>query len=141
MAETQDGGRPASLATLFGKHQIASAVTTAVDFLVMILLVSVVGTSAEIGTACGAATGAIVNFALGRHFTFRATGGTAHGQFARYALVSAASLGLNTLGVHLIIRVIPPQFYVVARVITATLVSFLWNFPMHRYFVFRVTRS
>jgi putative flippase GtrA len=141
---TEGGRRPASLAALFGKHQIASVVTTAIDFCVMIVLVSVVGTNAELGTACGAGTGAVVNFTLGRHFTFqatdKATNGTAHGQFVRYVLVSAASLGLNTLGVHLFMRAIAPGYYVIARVITATLVSFLWNFPMHRYFVFREGR-
>jgi putative flippase GtrA len=135
-----EGRARVSLAALLGKHQLASAVTTAIDFAAMIVLVSVVGISAEAGTACGAGTGAVVNFTIGRHFTFRATGGAAHGQAVRYALVSAASLGLNTLGVHLIILVVAPHFYVVARAVTATLVSFLWNFPMHRYFVFRVTR-
>jgi putative flippase GtrA len=137
MAETKPH---VGLATLFGKHQLASVITTVVDFLVMIALVSVVGLSAEVGTACGAASGAIVNFIIGRHFTFRATGHAAHSQAARYALVSACSLGLNTLGVHIMIAVIPPQFYVVARAITAALVSFLWNFPMQRYFVFKVNR-
>ena len=27
--------------------------------------------------------------------------------------------------------------YVLARLIVGTLVGFVWNFPMHRYFVFR----
>ncbi len=136
MAETEPPR--VGLATLFGKHQLASAVTTAIDFAVMILVVSVLGANAETGTACGAATGAVVNFAIGRHYTFRATGGLAHRQFIRYVAVSACSLGLNTLGVHFIIRIIPPQFYVFARAVAATLVSFLWNVPMHRYFVFRI---
>ena len=137
MAETE---RPVGLATLFGKHQLASVVTTAIDFMVMIVVVSVIGANAETGTACGAGTGAVVNFAIGRHYTFRATTGAAHHQFLRYVIVSVCSLGLNTLGVHLMIKVIPPQFYVFARAVVATLVSFLWNFPMHRYFVFRENR-
>jgi putative flippase GtrA len=128
--------RRTSTIALLGKHQLASIVATLVDYLVMIAMVSLVGWTPVEGTVVGAATGAGVNFTLGRHFTFRATHARAHGQALRYFFVSLASLGLNALGEHLLAEVVGLQ-YVIARLITGLLVSFLWNYPMHRYFVFR----
>jgi putative flippase GtrA len=121
---------------LLGKHQIASMVATGVDYLVMIAMVSVLGLTPVEGTVIGASTGALTNFTIGRHFTFQATHDRAHGQLLRYALVSGVSLGLNALGEHLLAMQLGLQ-YVIARVIIGTLVSFAWNYPMHRYFVFR----
>ena len=97
---------------------------------------SILGLTAVEGTVIGASTGAITNFTMGRHFTFRATRGNARSQLFRYLLVSAASLGWNALGEHLLANILGLQ-YVIARLITGTLVGFVWNFPMQRYFVFR----
>ncbi len=128
--------RKTSIVKLLGKHQLASIVATVFDYSVMITMVSIVGLSAVQGTVIGASTGAITNFTMGRHFTFRAANRGARGQLIRYALVSAASLGWNALGEHLL-AVVLGIHYVLARLITGTLVGFIWNFPMQRYFVFR----
>jgi len=128
--------RKTSIVKLLGKHQLASIVATVVDYSIMITMVSILGLTAVEGTVIGAASGAITNFTMGRHFTFRATNRGARGQLFRYLLVSAASLGWNALGEHLL-AVVLGIHYVVARLITGTLVGFIWNFPMQRYFVFR----
>jgi len=121
---------------LLGKHQFASIVATAIDYSLMIVMVSVVGLTAVEGTVIGAACGATANFTLGRYFTFRAAHRRPEGQAFRYILVSAASLGWNALGEHLL-AVVLGLHYVIARLITGTLVSFLWNYPLQRYFVFK----
>jgi putative flippase GtrA len=128
--------RPTSAIKLLGKHQLASIIATIVDYSVMIAMVSLLGLTAVEGTVIGASSGAITNFTLGRHFTFGATRGSARSQLARYLLISAASLGWNALGEHLLANILGIQ-YVIARLITGTLVGFVWNFPMQRYFVFR----
>ena len=125
-----------SSGVVFGKHQLSSVLATTVDYCMMIILVSIAGLSPVLGTIFGAASGATANFTLGRHFTFRATHDHAHGQAFRYLLVSAASLGFNALGEHLFAVVLGLQ-YVVARLIIGTLVGCIWNYPMHRYFVFK----
>jgi putative flippase GtrA len=121
---------------LLGRHQLASIAATVVDYLTMIFMVSVVGLGPVVGTVIGAACGAVTNFTLGRHFTFRVADGGVRGQLVRYLLVSAMSLGWNALGEHLLAVMLGVQ-YVIARLIVGTVVGFVWNFPMHRYFVFR----
>lgn len=124
------------LFALLGRHQIAAVLSTIVDFTVMVLLVEVVGVRPFLATLGGAASGAFTNFQLGRHWIFAAREEHAAPQALRYALVSAASAGLNALGeyvAHDLLRV----DYLAARVVIAVAVSMLWNFPMHRHFVFR----
>ena len=80
--------------------------------------------------------GAVTYFLLGRAWIFRRQSGHWAAQAARYALVSAASAGLNTLGEHLVHDVARLQ-YLLARGLVALVVSLVWNFPMQRRFVFR----
>jgi putative flippase GtrA len=121
---------------LLGKHQLSALAATVVDYGVMIALVELLRLGPAASTALGAACGALVNFTLGRTWIFRSTGVAAHRQLWRYALVSAASLGLNTLGVHVFATLLGVH-YLAARLGTGLAVSVLWNFPMQRHFVFR----
>jgi putative flippase GtrA len=129
------GTRP-RLLTLLGRHQIASLVSTAVDFGLMVLAVELLHLPAAIATLLGATCGAITNFQLGRHWIFEARHEGAGSQAVRYALVSGASAGLNALGEYAAHDVLGLQ-YLAARAIVAVAVSLFWNFPMHRHFVFR----
>jgi putative flippase GtrA len=120
------------------KHQTGAAISTAIDFAVMWLLVESHMLSPVLATAVGALCGAITNFSLGRRWIFvQGRGSVAFGnQVARYLLVSGVSLVWNTLGEALLYRGFGFQ-YVLARVIVAVFVSVGWNYPMHRWFVFR----
>lgn len=124
-----------ALVATFLRHQANSLVATAVDFSLMIALVNIAGVSPTVATAFGAACGACVNFLLGRIWVFRATDGTAIPQAGRYALVSAGSLLLNTMAMHIFTGVLHVP-YVAARVVISFVVSVLWNFPLQRTFVF-----
>jgi putative flippase GtrA len=125
-----------SLAQMLGRHQIASILSTAVDFGTMTLVVELAGASAVVGTLLGASLGALTNFQLGRHWTFGATQSPVAGQALRYALVSGGSAGLNALGEHGLHDRLGLN-YLLARVLVAVLVSLLWNFPLQKRFVFR----
>jgi putative flippase GtrA len=122
-----------------GRHQIGAVAATAVDFVTMILCVHG-GASPVAGTAVGASLGAVTNFSLGRKWIFPRQTGRVAGQVSRYALVSAASAGWNVLGEHLVHDRAHVQ-YVLARMLVAVAVSVLWNFPMHRQFVFQARHS
>jgi putative flippase GtrA len=118
------------------KHLASTVPTVCADFGVMIALVRFAHASPVVATVFGALSGAATNFTLGRRWTFRATDVAPAGQAARYAIVSAASLGWNALGEYGFATVLGLQ-YVVARALVAVAVSLLWNYPLQRYFVFR----
>ena len=118
------------------RSQIASLVATVVDFTSLIFLVEIGRVWYVAATATGALSGAIVNFILGRRWSFMAEHGTIGGQIIRYGAVSALSLVLNSLGVYLLTGYLEIH-YVISRAITAILVGLLFNFPLHRRFVFR----
>lgn len=119
-----------------GRSQIASLTATVVDFCTLIFLVEIGHVWYVAATATGALLGAIINFILGRHWTFEADHEAVHGQAVRYTAVSAASLALNSLGVYLLTDYIGLH-YAISKTITAFLVGILFNFPLHRRFVFR----
>jgi putative flippase GtrA len=127
-----------SLIGLLGRHQVASILSTAVDFGVMTLAVELIHLPAVPATVLGASSGAVTNFQLGRHWVYSAGGDHAAPQAMRYAIVSAASAGLNALGEYGLHDRLGLHYFL-ARAIVAVAVSLLWNFPMQRYFVFRST--
>ncbi len=123
-------------AGLLSKHLVASLLATGVDFALMMLLVDLAGLGAEVATLAGALLGGITNFMLGRTWVYRAAGARAPAeQAARYAVVSAASAGLNALGEHVVLAWAGTH-YAAARVVVSVLVSVAWGYPMQRYVVF-----
>jgi putative flippase GtrA len=117
------------------RHHATSLVTTGVDYMCMIACVELLGLAPVPATVVGALTGAVTSFTLGRLFTYRAREVSVAGQSWRYALVSGASLVLNAAGEHLFSDILGLQ-YLLARVITSTIVSNAWNYPLQRFFVF-----
>jgi putative flippase GtrA len=117
------------------RHYLSSIAATAVDYVTMVALVEGFHLDPVPATALGATTGALTNFTLGRVYTYRATDHPVGGQAWRYALVSAASLGLNAAGEYLFNHVVGLQ-YMLARLVTSFVVSTAWNYPLHRFFVF-----
>jgi putative flippase GtrA len=117
------------------RSQIASLTATVVDFTTLIFLVEIGHVWYVAATAIGTFLGAVVNFMLGRHWSFVAHHEAVRGQAIRYALVSAVSLVLNSLGVYLLTDHLKIH-YAISKAITAFLVGVLFNFPLHRWFVF-----
>lgn len=116
---------------------MTAIVSTIVDYTVMVSLVELAHLSPVAATPIAAFCGAVTNFTMNRRFTYRAAPqGAVHGQLFRFILVSGCSLGLNTLGEFLFLK-IPHLHYFLARVITSTIVSNVWNYPLLRFFVFR----
>jgi putative flippase GtrA len=110
-------------------------ISTAIDYAVMVACVEFAGIGPVPATAIGALGGAITNFTVNRTFTYRAASVAMRRQVWRFGLVSAASLGLNTLGEYLL-HSLAGLHYFPARVITSVIVSNAWNYPMLRFFVF-----
>jgi putative flippase GtrA len=124
------------LIELLARHQTGAITATAVDFLMMIGWVELAHGSPVTAVAVGATCGGVTSFLLGRRWIFRVTDRSAAAQALRYGLLSASSMGLNSLGEYLLLRALGLP-YVLTRLMVAALVGLCWNFPLQRYFVFR----
>ena len=100
---------------------MTAVISTVVDYSVMISAVEFVGIGPVPATPIAAFAGAVTNFTLNRNFTYQAAQNPIGGQLWRFVLVSGCSLGLNTLGEYLLLK-IPHLHYFVARVIASTII-------------------
>ena len=122
------------------RHHTTAVISTIVDYSVLVGVVELAHLDPVAVTPIAAFAGAVTNFTLNRRFTYRANNRPIRGQLLRFVLVSGCSLGLNTLGEFLFLKV-PHLHYLLARVITSIIVSNVWNYPMLRFFVFSERRS
>lgn len=122
-----------------GLNLLASALATAVDFVIAVFLVHDLGLSPTLATAAGASVGALTSFGLNRMVTFRSRDESLP-QLGRYALVSLGSLGLNSGGVGLLLS-LPGLPYVLAWWLVRAAVFALWNYPLHKEYVFGAHRQ
>jgi hypothetical protein len=91
--------------------------------------------AATTGTAFGALLGAVVNFLLNRHWSFRVAHMRFSHQALKYFIVSAISLFLNVAIVYLLHERIQ-LFFLWARIVSGVSIGVLFNYPLHKYFVF-----
>jgi putative flippase GtrA len=124
----------------FSYSQLASFVASGVDFGLLFLLVEAFGVWYVVAVAVGALAGAITNFVMNRHLSFKAAGAGWHGQAFRYAVTSGASLLLNTGGTWLVTERAGIH-YGVSAIAVSLLVGWLFNYPMQRYWVFAARES
>lgn len=103
---------------------------------VMFGLVELLGVWYVLATALGALTGAVVNFLLGRFWSFEAQDKPPQGQAFRYAVVSVGSLLLNAGGVYAITEWGGLK-YGYSKLIVSLLIGFFFNFPLQRHYVFK----
>jgi putative flippase GtrA len=117
------------------RSQIASLTATVVDFGSLIALVEIGRVWYVAATATGALLGALINFILGRHWSFMAEHAAVREQAIRYAAVATVGLVLNSLGVYLLTDHLAIH-YPISKTTTAFMVGLLYNFPLQRGFVF-----
>ncbi len=87
--------------------------------------------------ASGALLGALIDFSIKRHWAFlRGQIGSVHGEALRYVAASGLSLGWNLLVAFLLVN----RLHIAAVpgvIIASVMVGVAWNYPVHRYVVFR----
>jgi putative flippase GtrA len=120
----------------FSRAGVSALVATLMDFGTLVGVVEGLHLHYPAGVALGAFAGACSNFFLNRHWAFEAGSLPLPGQAFRYALVSAGSLGLNVLGVTIWTEGAQVP-YIASKILTAILVGVLYNYPLHRNFVYR----
>lgn len=111
------------------------AVATAVDVSVLVLMVQHERPIA-VAAFCGAAAGAVMNFALNKYIAFRDRSSITIHQLARFGLVAVATATLMALTMHLVaVQLGVP--YLLAKLICAVAVFVAWTYPAQRRLVFR----
>ncbi len=123
----------------FVRANLSSTIASGLDYLLVTGLV-LAGVHYLAAATAGAVTGAVADFSLKRHWAFhRAVKGTVQREGLRYLAVSGASLALNLALAYALVDGL--RLPAVPGVIAASLVVGLaWNYPLHRYYVFRTSR-
>jgi putative flippase GtrA len=124
----------------FVRANLSSTVATAIEWVLVTGLV-ILRMHYLAAAALGAASGAVTDFSLKRHWAFdRMAKGGLHHEGVRYLLVSGGSLVWNLACAYLLVeRFGSPK---VPGVIAASVVvGFLWNYPLHRHYVFRPAQA
>lgn len=134
----------------FLKAILTAQFASVADFLVTVVLSSLLGVYYVVATAIGAVCGGITNCILNYRWVFPISDSRKRYIAAKYLFVWVCSLLLNTsltyeltewlrgtsfvvaiLGVH------NDQIYIASKIIVAVLVAFCWNYQMQRVFVYR----
>lgn len=118
----------------FIKGQLSAGVATGVHWMTVSVLIfqQVFYVQAVI---IGSAAGAITDFAIKKWWVFGTDIRRSHHEVLRYAMVSGASAMLNGGVVYALVEWL--GFHKAPSVgIASVLVGVLWNYPMHRLFVF-----
>jgi len=123
-----------SIEGAFSRFVLVGAVATAAQYLLLVALVDLFGSSAILASAISYAASTLLNYALNRRFTFSSQ--RAHGiALPRFLLVAATGLGLNT-GIMWLLTAGVGLYYLLAQVF-ATGVVLVWNFVLNNYWTFR----
>lgn len=113
---------------------VVGAVTTALQYLVLVIAVEFFATRADLGSALGYLFSAGVSYVANRRYTFNSDAPHAQAAF-RFVVILLAGLTLNTLCMSLLAEHwgVP---YIAAQLI-ATAIATVWNFLGHALWSFR----
>ncbi len=120
----------------FLKAQVSSALSTAVDFTLTILLKELLGAYYMAASVTGTICGGITNFLLGRNWTFASREQAVTEQMIRYIMVWVGNLGLNALIVYVCTDFIEIKYWV-SKIMASLIVGVGYNYVLQKVFVFR----
>lgn len=105
------------------------------DVAVLVLLVEH-GAPVAGAAFCGAASGAVTNFALNKYVAFRDRSPITGRQLARFGLVAVAAAMLMAIAMQLVAVELGVP-YLIAKLVCAAAVFAVWTYPAQRRLVFR----
>lgn len=136
----------------FLRSIVSSQAASWVDMGLAFALFAWLGFSAVWATAIGTVCGGVVNCVINYKFTFHADGVDWRAVMVKYAMIWLGSALLNTFGTDGLYYLLcrwdwleeigfrRDGYFAAARLIVSLLVSWFWNFPMQKYFVYSTTR-
>jgi putative flippase GtrA len=114
---------------------VGGAVGSMLDVAVLVLLVEH-GVPVAGAAFCGAASGAVTNFALNKYVAFRDRSPINGRQLARFGLVAVAAAMLMAIAMQLVAVELGVP-YLIAKLVCAAAVFAVWTYPAQRRLVFR----
>ncbi len=109
------------------------AVGTAAHFLTLILLVEAAGVSAVWATTAGFMVGALINYFLNYHLTFKSDKAH-HEAMLKFFTVALVGAGMNMLIMYIGVDVLV-QYYLLVQVAASSIVL-LWTFSANKLWTF-----
>ena len=120
------------VATQFATFATFGAVSTVVQYAILIVLVQLGAAPPPLASGTGFTAGAVVNYILNRRFTFRSN--VRHGvALPRFVSVAAGGLLLNTLVLTALIWL---RWHYITAQVFATCIVLGWNFGLNRSWTF-----
>lgn len=124
----------------FLKAQVAAFLGGITDYGLMILLTEVFKLHFTFSILISGTVGAIINFSINRFWVFKNQSGYSshiNSQLFKFALVVLGSISLKSLGTFMFQKVFQID-YKIGRLITDLFVSYSFNYPLIKNWVFKV---
>lgn len=122
----------------FLRANIASLLASGCDYLVTIAAVELFSLNVVLAGVLGTICGGIIHFTMGRHWVFHAGKVSATGQAKKYILIWTGNVLLNGLGMYVFTKL--GIHYIVTKVVTSTMVGWMYNYPLQKWYVFKTNR-
>lgn len=127
----------------FLKAQVAAFLGGITDYGLMILLTEVFKLHFTFSILISGTVGAIINFSINRFWVFKNHSGYSsriNNQLFKFALVVLGSISLKSFGTLIFQKVFQID-YKIGRLITDLFVSYGFNYPLIKYWVFRINEK
>ena len=134
----------------FLRAQLSSQLASITDFVVTILLANVFNLYYVVATFTGSVCGGVANCVVNYRWTFKAMDVKKRYIAVRYLIVWGGSIFFNTSGTYImteLLKKIPwlmrlsnlffENIFIIPKIVVSLFVGFVWNYNMHRYFVYK----
>jgi len=134
----------------FFRAQLTSQLSSITDFIITIILANVFNLYYVYATFLGSVCGGIVNCIVNYRWTFKALDVKKRYVAIRYLIVWTGSIFFNTFGTYSMTELIYKlpwlkevsnllfeNIFIIPKIIVSLIVGFVWNYNMHRLFVFK----
>ncbi|WP_202703618.1 GtrA family protein [Flavobacterium sp. UGB4466] len=127
----------------FLQAQVAAFLGGITDYGLMILLTEVFQVHFAFSILISGTVGAVINFSINRIWVFKNQSGYSshiNSQLFKFALVVLGSISLKSFGTLIFQKVFQID-YRIGRLITDSFVSYGFNYPLIKYWVFRANKK
>jgi putative flippase GtrA len=121
---------------IFAKAQASAFIGGLTDYLIMIACTELLLIHYTISIAIGGIIGAVVNFSINRHWTYKAHNTPVGKQILKFIIIVAGSILLKSSGTWLLTTFLRID-YKISRIIIEIIISLGFNFVLQKYWVFK----